>query len=63
MRGSNSSVLDQDKWDELMAQSQGMIFKYFGDIISGRYPKEPKKCPLLDEYNGGFCDFTDICNA
>jgi len=63
VRGSNSSVLDQDKWDELMAQSQGMIFKYFGDIISGRYPKEPKKCPLLDEYNGGFCDFTDICNA
>lgn len=56
-------VLDDEQWEEVLAQTVDKLYEYYNAILQGVYPKEPKKCPLQDAYGGGFCDFTDICRA
>jgi ATP-dependent helicase/DNAse subunit B len=56
-------VLDDKEWDDMLERLKHELFEHFDSIMCGVYPKQPKKCPLRDAYNGGFCDFTNICNA
>ncbi|MBZ4665606.1 PD-(D/E)XK nuclease family protein [Mahella sp.] len=56
-------VLDDKEWDDMLKQLEQKLFENFDSIMCGLYPKQLQKCPLYDAYNGGFCDFTNICNA
>lgn len=47
-------------WDKFFEDFARNISEVYNDIISNKFPIQPKRCPKTNAY-GAFCEYADIC--